>query len=122
MKKYALLACFALPLGGCNSATTSATIATIEQVATTVIGNGGLAAACTIFAQAETYFNEVAPQNSTNNITLGKIAIATATGICPPNPAPTSVTAALTDLNAAWVALEAATTVPVTPTPTPTSN
>lgn len=120
MKRYAFAACLAslLIVGGCNSASTGATTQTIGQVAQTVLGGATLPFACQIFAQAEKYFNEVKPANSTNNISIGQIAIATATGICPPNPPPTSVTAALTDLNAAWVALQAATTVP----PKPASN
>jgi hypothetical protein len=109
MRKYlAIAACLPL-LTGCNSTTA---IQTIEQVAKTVLGSGTLPLACQIFQQAETYFNAVKPKNSAGNISIGQIAIATATGICPPNPPPTSVTAALTDLNAAWIALQAATTVP----------
>lgn len=122
MKKYALAACLALPLlGGCNSASTNATIQTIEQVAKTVLGGATLPLACQIFAQAELYFNAKAPVNSSSNITIGKAAIALETGICPPNPPPTNLAAALTDLNAAWVALQAATTVPKVP-PTPTAS
>jgi hypothetical protein len=125
MKRYAIAACLALPLlaGGCNFGSTSATVQTIEQVAQKVLGSGALPLACQIFAQAELYFNAKKAVNSANNISVGTAAAAIATGICPPNPPPTNLSAALTDLNAAWVALQAATTVPATPpTPTPTSN
>ena len=80
-------------------------------------------AACAIYAVARGYFANVASVNSASNISIGTAANAIAAGICPPNPPPTNVTAALADLNAAWVALEAATTVPVVPpAPTPTAS
>ena len=121
MKRYAIAACLALPLlAGCNSASTTATIKTIGQVAA-----NSLPAACAIYAVAKGYFANVASVNSATNISIGTAANAIAAGICPPNPPPTNIAAALTDLNAAWVSLEAATTVPVmppTPTPSPTAS
>ena len=120
--KNALLGACALALAfstsGCNLTSTTATIKTIGQVAA-----NSLPAACAIYAVAAGYFKNVLAVNSANNISIGTAANAIAAGICPPNPPPTDVTAALADLNAAWVALEAATTVPVVPpAPTPTAS
>lgn len=117
MKKYALAICAALPLlGACTPTSTSSTVKTIGEVA----GNS-LPVACTVWAVAKGYFTNVLSVNSASNITIGNAAIATFNSICPPNPPPTDIATALTDLNTAWVALEAATTVPVVkPTPAPT--
>ena len=125
MKRYALAACLALPLftaAGCNLTSTNATIKTIGQVAA-----NSLPAACAVYAVAKGYFTNVAAVNSASNISIGTAANAIAAGICPPNPPPTDVISALADLNAAWVSLEAATTIPIVPpvpkpTPTPAAS
>lgn len=99
-----------LALAACNTLTAGNAAKTIGEVA-----NFSLPLACDTFAVAQGYFKDKLTINSAKNISAGNVAIASVEGICAnPNKPPTTIANALADLNAAWVKLQAATTVPGT--------
>lgn len=115
MKKYALAICLALPLlGACNNSTTTA----INNVLATLAKND-IPTACGIITVAEGYFNTLESELSVAEIADEAKAVLVVNSFCPPNT-PTNITAAFGSLLSAWTAIQADTTVPVTPTPAPT--
>lgn len=134
MKKYALALCLALPLAGCNSATTAT-----NNVLANLAGGTETAVAfqvgCSIVQVAEGYFANVKSQVSPAEALAVSSAEAVVASLCK-NP-PTNLTIAFNDLLSAWNVIQAGTTVPTPanpspsvptlvvnsiPTPVPTSN
>jgi hypothetical protein len=107
MKKLFISVIGGALLAACNGAAINTVNATLAQVA-----NNDLPAACGIVTVAEGYFANVKGQVSGLALTREAQAAAVANAICA-NP-PSNITQALVDMGAAWIAIQAATTVPGT--------